>query len=497
MKPLLIIGLDGASLKVLQTYSQLYPHGFLARLISQGWVRELTSTLPYFTAPAWPSCMTGLDPSQHGLFHWRGRYDRKLAERPLVSSEHLQSVTIWNWCSELGGRVCVTNFPMEYPVPKVNGTYVCGTLAPEEADNVALPPSLISEIRKSYPTFRFEMNKGLSYMDQPRALRDHILEVGEGHTVALRHALGASKFDLCVHVVTITDRMQHFFWHLLDPSHPRFDPTLRAELENPILEVYRRADALIAEQWNTGAWENLLVVSDHGMGPSYESFHVDAWLAGIGLTSFKSDGKVHPEMSLAYSGEEPECGIYLNRINRDGFGLSEKEYEKTLALVRAGLLEIRRPSGEAAFTDVILSADSFKLRGKFELTGPDLILVPAEGLHPCPHNSSQLFSPSTRLYAGHRRNGVFIGWGPAFGDSKECKEPAESYRIADVFPIACSLMELPIPAGLSGVVPSDLRSRTGTSASSHISWPDRVGNAVTTQAFSDEIFSRLSELGYV
>jgi len=113
MKPLLVLWLDGCSPDTMRQYVELAPAGIFARIVREGIQSALYSTWPYFTAPAWTTFATGLDPSWHGIFHWCGRYDQQLGKRPLLSSQHLARATIWAWVQDNGGRVSVSNFPME------------------------------------------------------------------------------------------------------------------------------------------------------------------------------------------------------------------------------------------------------------------------------------------------------------------------------------------------------------------------------------------------
>jgi len=274
MKPLLVFGLDGCDPTTMRRYVKRAPEGLFARVVNEGVFTGLQSTWPYFTAPSWLTFATGLSPSWHGIYHWRGRYDAEQGTRPLISSQHLARATFWTWVQELGGRVSVSNFPMEYPAPAVSGRYICGTLAPEDAKNTTWPDMLALRLRKELPNFLFEMDKGLSYVDRPEELRAHIDEVGDNHYAALdRYCTG--DFDFLCHVVTVTDRIQHFFWHHHDPNHPLAPDSSD---EDPVLETYARAEKELMALWATGKFRNLVVLSDHGMGASFEAFHTDVWL---------------------------------------------------------------------------------------------------------------------------------------------------------------------------------------------------------------------------
>ena len=63
----LVLGLDGVPWSLLDPWLHegRLPH--LARLIARGGRGDLRSTVPYVTAPAWTSCVTGVNPGKHGV----------------------------------------------------------------------------------------------------------------------------------------------------------------------------------------------------------------------------------------------------------------------------------------------------------------------------------------------------------------------------------------------------------------------------------------------
>jgi predicted AlkP superfamily phosphohydrolase/phosphomutase len=488
MKPLLVFGLDGCSPTTMRDYVAANSAGLFAGIANQGLMTTLFSTWPYFTAPAWTTFATGLGPSWHGMYHWRGRYDTDLGLRPLISSEHLARATFWAWVQDNGGRVAVSNFPMEYPAPAISGRYICGTLAAEDADNTTWPHAVAARLRVELPEFRFEMDKGLSYMDRPVELREHIDEVGDNHYAAMRRYC-SGRFDLFCHVVTVTDRMQHFFWNHHDPSHPLAQSVFDTD---PVFDTYARAEAELAELWGSGDYANLLVLSDHGMGASNEAFHTDTWLVENGFAVAGTGGKVDIERSVAYSAEEPECAVYVNRADRDEIGLSSEDYEALIVDLIDALMRVRRPDGSSAFREVhdVRTLGAGPKVGH----GPDIILYPSHGLHPRPGLAPGVFSEDARLMAGHRPEGLLMLIGDDVPNLGDFSSP-ERIDMADVFPLMCQLMELPQPQGLHGRIRPELCSAPPP-VGVELDWATRVGSEILRQGESISVTRRLRELGY-
>jgi len=495
MNRIFVLGLDGGTFSVLNRYVEANPGGIFAEWMRTGFVRTLHSTKPFFTAPAWTTFMTGLNPGRHGVFHWRARYKRQWGCRPLISSGHLSGCSFWSYAQSKGARISVSNFPMEYPAPPTVGAYICGTLSPEDASSSSWPPQLIGEVRKRFPNYRFEMDKGISYLDRLEELRHHILSLGRDQAEAFQTFCRPESADFAFHTVTMTDRMQHFFWHCFDPSHPRYDATWWATNgRDPIFESYRIGEELLERIWASNHFDTGLIVSDHGAGLSYLTFHADAWLAQQGLVRFDSSGRVDFEASLAYSGEEPECSIYVNRQDRDGVGLSIEAWSELVHKLASQLSLLRRPdSDHPAFDHVYVQDQVFC--GPLASEGPDIILAPSSGVHPQPGFSEHIFATSKRLFSGHRPDGILIGYGRGFEPSNQ---PSLTLEMVDVFPLMCALMDIPIPFGLDGDIAGVLPELAGqTAVDQRRIWRDRVQTPPPLQKDRPDLIRRLAEMGYI
>ena len=64
-RQVLVIGLDGATYRVIDPLLAAGELPVLARLLNEGVRGELRSTLPPNSAPAWSSFLTGVNPARH------------------------------------------------------------------------------------------------------------------------------------------------------------------------------------------------------------------------------------------------------------------------------------------------------------------------------------------------------------------------------------------------------------------------------------------------
>src|SRR5579883_3005842 len=111
MTPLLVIGLDGATLDLVGPWvaAGVLPH--LGALMARGAWARLRSTLPPATFPAWTSLVTGTNPGRHGVLDFTER-------------------ALWNYLAAAGRRVAVITVPATYPPEPIDGVMVSGWDSP-------------------------------------------------------------------------------------------------------------------------------------------------------------------------------------------------------------------------------------------------------------------------------------------------------------------------------------------------------------------------------
>jgi len=184
-------------------------------------------------------------------------------------------------------------------------------------------------------------------------------------------ALETPPFNLLFMLFSGTDRIQHAFFRLLDKGHPLFDAALASRLHNPILESYRRMDAVIGELLaKIGPDTTLLVLSDHAFHSFRRGVNLNTWLVRNGYMQFsgasKSDynleglfgrGDFWPnvdfERTRAYSLGLGQ--IYINLRGREALGTVSKgpEYRSLKKEIIARLSGLVDPkTGEVAVRTV-------------------------------------------------------------------------------------------------------------------------------------------------
>jgi len=285
MRQVMVIGLDGATFRVIRPLVEAGRMPYLARLIEEGVHGVLWSTEPPKSPSAWASFMTGNNPGRHGIYNINAI---RKADYGLVttSGRDRDGATLWAMVSQYGGRVCVINVPMTYPPEPVNGYLVAGFDAPQSGQ-LTHPPELYGEVRAALGDYIIDPPAFATptHADEREVMRQRQAQIAEtiaNRLAAARYLWGKGPFDLFVVVFTVLDRCQHFFWKCRDNGHPEHRPEHEA-FQGVIDAAYQEADRAVGELLRLVGRETAVVVmSDHGFGPIHRVVYLNNWLAQEG-----------------------------------------------------------------------------------------------------------------------------------------------------------------------------------------------------------------------
>jgi len=538
----MVIALDGATLDLIAPWAKEGKLPNMSRLMKQGAYGTLLSTLPPITGAAWASFQTGVNPGKHGIFDWLKRAEGSYRLVP-ISSLNIKRKTLWEFLSERGLRVGVIGVPVTYPLRPINGFMISDLLTPQGA-NYTFPKELQRELeaRVRYKVAP-EHWRGRAYAHQwLQGLKEGLLARKEATLYLMR------KYDwdfLMVHFME-TDSVQHQMWHLID-GQPRIKYRTSPVGSNPILEIYKLADAAIGDILQQARDATVFVISDHGFGPLHHNVYLNNWLLQQGYLALKrnpstllkgvafragltqenlfplaercgilnknsslSVSQIHDRLSKfflatqnidwkrtrAYSyGNVGQ--IYLNLVGREPQGCVEpQEAEKLIHEIIGKLREFVNPvTGERVIKEIYRKEEIYS--GDLSLA-PDILFLPADGymaIGTSEFVSNKSISPSFAGSGWHRMEGVFIGAGPQIK-----KGPVRGMKLIDLFPTIAYAMGLPIPPDLDGRVTDALFKEEFLAHQAKTFVPQEApapNEGGLTPAWEQEIRERLRALGYI
>jgi predicted AlkP superfamily phosphohydrolase/phosphomutase len=264
----LILGVDGASLDLLQLWSQqgLLPH--FQEFFQNGATGPLTSIIPPITAAAWTSFMTGKNPGKHGLFDFLELLDYSYQVRYTNARSRLVS-TIWEMFNAAGLRVGLYNVPMTYPPDPLDGFVISGMDTPDPDGDFTHPRELKKELLRKFDKVSLDIRHlGFMRNDPMRSRVLKELKALETHRTDLfLYLLEHHPVDVAMLVFSTVDTVQHFFWHYHDPKHHWHQEVRDHTFANAIREVYIHVDSQLQRLLSAIPPEtHVIIMSDHGAG---------------------------------------------------------------------------------------------------------------------------------------------------------------------------------------------------------------------------------------
>ena len=283
-----VLGLDGATFDLITPWTEEGKLPNLAALMKEGTCGPLESTVPPISAPAWASFMTGVNPGKHGIYHFQDRQEKSYQAR-LVSGADIKAPTLWRILSDAGRPTISVNVAMTFPPEKIKGVMITGVDTPGNRVTYTHPADLAAELQAEIGEYVIEPglvehcrrgHYGVAFRALMHALEQRIK--------AVDYLMSHKPWDLFVVNYRATDNVQHHFWHLMDSTHPTYDPEQGERYGDSIFEVYQRLDTWLGEL--RGRLDDdtaLIVVSDHGAGPaSGKSIYFNRWLEQEGWLTF-------------------------------------------------------------------------------------------------------------------------------------------------------------------------------------------------------------------
>jgi predicted AlkP superfamily phosphohydrolase/phosphomutase len=489
---IMIIGIDGATFRIIDPLVRRGELPALGRLTEEGTRGILRSTLHPLSPPAWASFMTGMNPGKHGIFDFIAREPTSYAFRP-VNGSYLGARTLWSLLGEAGKRVGIINVPMTYPPEPVNGFLISGMDSPRLDRAYSFPSALSKEIDEACGGYIVDCStqgpKGLSREEMTDLYTQRLLQVTRKRGSVARYLWQKYTPDFFMVVFGAADRVQHAVGEAIDG----FGEGESSWLSDCITETYRHIDREIGDLLDQidESW-TVMIVSDHGASSYDRVLNLTYWLVENGflhLSGGRADGTLmnwveRARHKLLYSvGMEARQArsrispllhiidwektkayalgafgsIFVNLKGREPCGPVEPgtEYEDLCQEISERLLEARDPTSGTRLVEAVYRGQHV-YNGDYLGHAPDLLVVPGADYfvrNSLDHYEWRLSYPAgtygrrRMAHTGkHSREGVLIAWGSRINRGHQVQDA----RIVDVAPTVLYLLGEPIPHEMDG-----------------------------------------------
>lgn len=502
---LLIIGLDGATFDVIKPMVDRDELPNLAGLMKKGTCSYLESTIPPFSAPAWTSIMTGMNPGKHGIFGFINYNPLSYThlDSGLVNAKSLVGHTLFDILSRAGYRLGVITVPLTYPAWEINGYMVAGEPCPDSDKHLASPVDFAVELPRRY-AFRS------TFWSKPNdEIITGLYDMDKSRTELAIQLIQEKEVDALMVVLGSTDRAQHNFWRYYDPVHEaRLGLPREADYSHVIPETYRLADQAVGNIISHANENTLvLIISDHGAGASATKvFNSNAWLKQLGLLNIKKNRDalaggarkflVAARQSLGKRVElflrgilpagiwrqgralirnvaqidwlstrayrfpmyPPAEGIVINVAGRQAQGIVQPgdEYEQLREDLMVIAKQIVDPeTGKPVVKSVYKREQIYS--GRHIERAPDIILILEDDYTGGTNINLPIITvvdPASlfKVNGEHRMHGVLMAYGPAIRDNTWINNA----RLIDIAPTILYALDHSIPSEMDGIVLGDL-----------------------------------------
>jgi predicted AlkP superfamily phosphohydrolase/phosphomutase len=529
----LLVGLDAACFPVLQPLFRKDDIPNLKSLFEGGTAGELESQIPPWTASAWPSLYTGMNPGKHGVFDFL-RFDGY--DWDIVNATDVRQRTLWEYANEAGLTSVVVNAPVTSPPTEVDGAVIPGYLASE--DPQCHPDGILTDVREAIGDYRVYARRETDEQADEQRFEDY-LELAEMRGAAFRYL--ADRFDPEFGFVQFqkTDAVFH--------DYP-------GDYEK-VGRIYRAVDEQVGTILEACDPDTVVIASDHGMG-EYDGykFHanqflrehnmvetttsgqgVPSWfqikdeqltetgskasgnpvlerLAGIaatfGLTYqrgktilerlglaefvgkhipvgavFAASDAVDFESSVAFLRSPSELGVRLNVKGREPDGVvSEAEYDAVRENVITLLSDVKSPKGEPVFEEVVPREEY--IHGRYAEEAVDIVAVPADFQHELSALVGSQFDEPEPW--NHKRYGIVALAGEAVDSNAKLVDA----HLFDVAPTVLSTLNIAPADGMDG---EPLRPVAAVGSRTYPAYDPQEQRATA----DTDVAERLSDLGYL
>ena len=526
MSRVLLIGWDGADWRILDPMLEAGILPNLQALIDRGAKGVLKSTIPNHSWAAWPSFLTGVEPANHGVYDiFERRFDT--TKQLPVTYLSMKEKTLLPDLTAAGTTTLMTNVPLTFPAPKINGKLVAGGVLPKGRPYTH-PVELAAELESAGKPFPINGMSWTTYFNRPEAFLDEAMQVTKARIDSNEHLLETTDWDFASLVYVATDRVQHCLAKYVSPDHPNFAQLTKEPIAERIRDVYKLLDEGLGRHLARAREDDLvLFISDHGFQSCTRALHMDRLLDKLDFLKFSASqaifgpmqwGKVrslarkvydllglHGKVSLpqsvnwkrtlAYTSVRSTGeGVSINLAGREPEGIVDPaDFEKVRDRVMEALAGFTDPkTGKKPVAKIFKREEIFN--GRFVDTAPDIIMEPAKG-YSLTHAKSPI-EDADWLSGDHRMDGVVAAAGP----SVAMDAFAEPARLIDIAPTVLAALKVPASVKhdgqvLSGVVGKE--SSVAAAAATPAASAAEIDDSGLDDTEAAEVEEHLRGLGYL
>ena len=367
MKPkrLIIIGLDGVPIKMLEGFAKDGTMPNVDQLIQEGFLSQMRSAIPEVSSVAWPSIITGANPGQHGIFGFTDlQADSYNIKFPNFTD--LKTKPFWNCIEE---KTIIMNVPSTYPVKDMNGIHISGFVSIDINKSVH-PTLLIPELEQM--DYRLDIDTVKAHSDLDFFL-DDLDKSLTARIKTIDYLWEYLDWKAFMAVFTGTDRLMHFLFDAYQDKDNKY--------HNDFLNHFKRIDEAIGKIiTKISDNDTLILLSDHGFEKLETDVYINNLLRKEGLLNFNpSELKLENINTTTKAFVLDPARIYLNMQYKYPNGRVLADEKESLLQQLENLFSNFEVDGKKVIKHIFKKESAYT--GPYTDNGPDMILVGEKGFN--------------------------------------------------------------------------------------------------------------------
>ena len=417
MNKTIIIGLDGMPYGLIRNVAKNGTMPNLNKIMDQGVLRQMASSIPEISSVAWSSIITGKNPAEHGTFGFTD-FASNTYRMTFPNYATLKEPAFWE--KKNMGRSVIINVPSTYPAREFNGVLISGFVA-LNLQKAVYPASLLSTLEDFNYQVDVDYSRASESIDY--FLRD-LERTLDARIETYRYLWENESWENFVLVFTGVDRLAHYLWHAYedpdDPYHQVFLDHL-SKIDETIGEIGARMDDN----------DNVVLLSDHGFERLEKEVFINHLLLEKGYLRFNGAEKqrfndIAPD-TKAFALDPGR--IYIHYEDKYPRGSVKPEDGKIIIDELSSILEDLEIDGKRVIQKLYHKEEIFS--GPYIDQAPDLVPLAAAGFNLRPTlNTSKLWDHDQRS-GKHSQKDAFL---LVKADGAEDVVP-ENPTVFDVVPI--------------------------------------------------------------
>lgn len=263
-KKIVVLGLDGATWKLLDPVMKRGYMPTLASLVKKGTRATLKSTYPAMTAPSWTTFVTGKNPGHHGVFDFMLPTD-SLSRMKFATGSDIADTTLYEMLNAKGYTPILINLPGSYP-PRLKDAITITSLL-TQGDEWIFPASLKDEF-EGFKQYRLTPDESLRLKERREYYIEDLLKHLDEQMACVQWLFNNKPWDFFFYLFSHTDWVSHLAY-----------TELSEEFDESALRVFKKIDEYLA--WfvqHIPADAHLILLSDHGFASYKKIFYFNKWL---------------------------------------------------------------------------------------------------------------------------------------------------------------------------------------------------------------------------